>query len=247
MPADSAMRLVLLSNSTNFGGGYLAHAAAAIASLYEGVRRIAFVPFALRDQAGYHGRVREHFAASGIEVERVEDGARGAAVLERAEGLFVGGGNTFRLLDRLQRAHLVEPIRRRVRAGLPYLGSSAGTVITAPTLQTTNDMPIVSPASFASLGLVPFHINCHYLDADPAARHMGETRETRLREFLEENDVPVVGLREGSWIAADGAAGRLTARLQGPLHARLFRRGAEPVECEPGFDFAAVGAAASQH
>jgi dipeptidase E len=227
------MRLVLLSNSTNFGGGYLAHAAAPIAALFEGARRIAFVPFALSDQAGYHGRVREHFAKSGIDVDRIEEGTRGAAALERAEGIFVGGGNTFRLLDRLQRANLVEPIRKRVRAGLPYLGSSAGTVITAPTLQTTNDMPIVQPASFAALGLVPFQINCHYLDADPASRHMGETRETRLREFLEENDMRVVGLREGSWIAVDDAG----ARLEGPLNARLFQRGAEPRECAPGFDF----------
>jgi dipeptidase E len=239
------MRLVLLSNSTNFGGGYLAHAAEAIRTLFEGARRIAFVPFALKDPAGYHARVRQHFAASGIEVDRVEEDARGAAALERAEGLFVGGGNTFRLLDRLQRSQLVESIQRRVRAGLPYLGSSAGTVITAPTLQTTNDMPIVAPASFEALGLVPFQINCHYLDADPASRHMGETRETRLREFLEENDVPVVGLREGSWIAVGDAGGRLTARLEGARCARLFRRGAEARECEPGFDFNASSSTAS--
>jgi dipeptidase E len=227
------MRLVLLSNSTNFGGGYLQHAAAPIASLFEGARCIAFVPFALQDQAGYHAKVRDHFAKSGLEVERVEDGPRGAEGLERAEGLFVGGGNTWRLLDRLQRANLLEPIRRRVRAGLPYLGSSAGTGITAPTIMTTNDMPIVRPASFESLGFVRFQLNCHYLDADPSSRHMGETRETRLREFLEENDVPVIGLREGSWLEVDDA----TARLEGPHKARLFRRGHEPRECSPGFDF----------
>jgi dipeptidase E len=231
------MRLLLLSNSTNFGGGYLAHAAAPIAALFEGVRTIVFVPFALQDQAWYQAKVRDHFQSLGIEVERVEEGTRGAEAMARAGGLFVGGGNTFRLLDRLQRSNLIEPIRKLVRAGLPYLGSSAGTVVSAPTLQTTNDMPIVRPASFEALGLVPFQINCHYLDPDPASRHMGETRATRLKEFLEENDVPVVGLREGSWIAVDDAGGRLAARLGGPLQARFFRRGAEPRECAPGFDF----------
>jgi dipeptidase E len=113
---------------------------------------------------------------------------------------------------------------------MPYLGASAGTNVTAPTIKTTNDMPIVQPASFDALGLVPFQINPHYVDADPASRHMGETREDRLREFLEENDVPVVGLREGAWLRVNGAAGELGGRTG----ARLFRRDRPPEELAPG-------------
>jgi dipeptidase E len=113
---------------------------------------------------------------------------------------------------------------------MPYLGSSAGSVIAAPTLKTTNDMPIVQPRGFDSLGLVPFQINAHYFDADPASTHMGETREERLLQYLEENETPVVGLREGAWIRVEGAA----ARVEGGAGARIFRRGADPVEAAPG-------------
>lgn len=244
------MRLVLLSNSTNFGGGYLDHALPAIAELFRGVRRVAFVPFALADQAGYFERARKRLQDLGIEAERIVEGAPGRRTIEDADGVFVGGGNTFRLLERLQRSGLLAPIRSRTLGGTPYLGASAGTVVAAPTIKTTNDMPIVQPASFEALGLVPFQINCHYLDPEPASRHMGETRETRLREYLEENDLPVVGLREGSWLqveggsagAAGGAVGRENAgrlaslrfHLRGPVAARIFRRGAESVECPAG-------------
>jgi dipeptidase E len=118
--------------------------------------------------------------------------------------VFVGGGNTFRLLDALQRTGLLVVLRARVLDGLPYMGASAGTNIAAPTIRTTNDMPIVEPATFSALGLVPFQINPHYLDADPASTHNGETREQRIGEFLEENDVAVLGLREGTWLRVDG-------------------------------------------
>jgi dipeptidase E len=235
------MRLALLSNSTNHGGGYLDHAAAAVAGLFLGARRIAFVPFALHDQAGYYARARERLRAFGLDTLRVEEGAAGRRVLEEADGVFVGGGNTFRLLDRLQRSDLAAPLAERVRAGLPYLGASAGTVITAPTMRTTNDMPIVEPASLDALGLVPFQINCHYLDPDPDSIHMGETRETRLVEFLEENATPVVGLREGTWLEVEsaplaeaGAPPALRVVLAGPRPARLFRRGVAPIETPPG-------------
>ncbi|HEV8702387.1 MAG TPA: dipeptidase PepE [Candidatus Polarisedimenticolia bacterium] len=236
------MRLVLLSNSINFGCGYLDHAARAITELFQGARRIAFVPFALADQEGYHERVRLRFGALGLDVHRVMEGGHGRDVLEKSEGIFVGGGNTFRLLDRLQRSDFIALIRSRVLAGAPYLGSSAGTVVAGPTIRTTNDMPIVQPASFEALGLVPFQVNCHYLDPDPASRHMGETREARLREFLEENRRPVVALREGSWleVAADAADAPRRVRLCGPLMARLYRRDHEPLECPPG-DLPAFG------
>ncbi|HET8948571.1 MAG TPA: dipeptidase PepE [Candidatus Polarisedimenticolia bacterium] len=235
------MRLLLLSNSTTFGGTYLGHAKKPIVDLFAKVKRIAFVPFALADQEGYFGRARAHFETLGIEVERVLEGTAGRTLAESADGIFVGGGNTFRLLDKLQRSSLLEPIRARVLEGMPYLGSSAGTGIAAPTIMTTNDMPIVKPATFESLGLVPFQMNCHYLDPERGSRHMGETRETRIREFHEENDTPVVGLREGSWLEVEGTAGSQVARLGGPHHARYFVRGAEPRELSPGTDVNAQG------
>jgi dipeptidase E len=233
------MRLLLLSNSTNYGSGYLDHAAGEIADHFAGVGRILFVPFALHDQQGYWEIARRRFAAFGIEVDRLERGADAPAAVENAAGIFVGGGNTFRLLDLLQRARVVEPIRRRVAGGTPYLGSSAGTVVASPTIRTTNDMPIVFPASFDALGLVPFQINCHYLDPDPASRHMGETRERRLLEFLEDNDAVVIGLREGAMLRVVGPAGggALEVELRGTAGARLFRRGAAPTEHRPGAAF----------
>lgn len=223
-------RLFLLSNSTNHGSGYLDHAVEAMAAFLGPVRRVLFVPFALRDWEAYTAKARERLKAAGIEVHGATAGSMGPAALEKAEAVFVGGGNTFRLLDRLQRSGLLEILRRRALAGMPYLGASAGTNIAAPTIRTTNDMPIVEPANFAALGLVPFQINPHYLDADPSSRHMGETREERLREFLEENDTPVLGLREGAWLRVEGDR----AALEGANGARVFRRGADPEEIAPG-------------
>lgn len=223
-------RLLLLSNSTNHGEGYLDHAMPAMRTLLGPVRRILFVPFALRDRAAYAGKARARFAREGIEVDALTADARGARALEAAEAVFVGGGNTFRLLKVLQDAGLLEPLQRRGRGGVPYLGASAGINIACPSIKTTNDMPIVAPGRFDALGLVPFQINPHYLDPDPGSRHMGETREDRLREFHEENDLPVIGLREGAWLRVEGASGR----VEGANGARLFRRGHPPEERGPG-------------
>jgi dipeptidase E len=234
-------RLLLLSNSTNFGGGYLDHAMPRIRELFAGLSRIAFVPFALQDQAAYAAKAGTRFERERVAVDRVTPDAAGRALLESAGGVFVGGGNTFRLLELLQRSQMLEVLRRRALEGAPYLGASAGTNIAAPTIKTTNDMPIVQPASFAALELVPFQINPHYLDADPASRHMGETREDRLREYLEENALPVLGLREGAWLEVLGEA----ATLAGERGARLFRRGREPEELAAGARVdLALGAAA---
>ena len=151
--------------------------------------------------------------------------------------MFVGGGNSFRLLKALHEQDLVRAIRERVAAGAVYMGSSAGTNMACPTLRTTNDMPIVQPPSFEALGLLPFQINPHYLDARPDTAHMGETRAQRLAQFLEENDVPVVGLREGTWLRRE--ADRLTL---GGIEAGgvVFRRGAQPSEIGPGHDLSAL-------
>ena len=215
--------LILASTSSVHGTGYLDHLEAHLEQLFAGVDRLLFVPFAMHDLDGYTGQVRQRFATLGIGVEGIHQTADRAAALERAAAIFIGGGNTFRLLDRLLREELIEPIRRRVAAGMPYLGASAGSNVAGLTIRTTNDMPIVRPASFAALGLVEFQINPHYIDPDPSSTHMGETRDTRLREFHEENDSPVVAMREGALLRVAGE--RIT--LQGDPGGKLFRRGVE--------------------
>jgi dipeptidase E len=229
---EGRRRLVLLSNSTEHGRGYLDHAWEPVSALFAGSREIVFVPFALREHESYTARVRERFARAGIAVRGLPLTAEAPTVVDAAEGVFVGGGNTFRLLDGLQRTGALDALRRRALEGLPYLGSSAGTNVTAPTIRTTNDMPIVQPAYFEALGLVPFQINPHYVDAVPGSTHMGETREQRLLEYLEENERPVLGLREGSWLTVLGD----DCRLEGGRAARLFARGGVPEEIVPGSD-----------
>ncbi len=226
------MNLLLLSNSAQHGRGYLDHAVEEVSDFLSGIDRLTFVPFALRDHEGYGANAARRLAPLGITVTTLMDDARAAEIISASPALFVGGGNTFRLLDHLQRLGLVKLIRDRAGSGMRYMGSSAGTVIASPTMKTTNDMPIVRPRSFDALGLVRFQINPHYLDPDPGSRHMGETRETRLREFHEENETPVLGLREGSWLRVTGES----VSLGSDRPARLFRRGADPEELPPGTD-----------
>jgi dipeptidase E len=217
------MRLLLISSSTVHGYGFLDQPEPEIRSFLGAGQRVAFVPFAAHDHAAYTEKVRERLGLMSLEVVGFDE-------LDRADAIFVGGGNTFRLLKTLYDRNLVDVIRARVRDGLPYIGSSAGTVIAAPTMRTTNDMPIVYPPSFDALGLIPFQINPHYLDADPLSTHKGETRADRIREFHEENEAVVVGLREGSVLRVKGG----TTTLLAEKTARLFRRGREAVEVMPG-------------
>lgn len=200
------------------------------------VDQLAFVPFALFDQEAYGRSAAGRFADAGVEVVVVTADDEGVAILESAEAVFVGGGNTFRLLKTLQNTDLLGVLKRRVADGMIYMGASAGSNIASPTIKTTNDMPIVQPDSFNALGLVPFQINPHYIDSDASTHHMGETREQRLLEFLEENDTAVVGLREGAWIRVDGAE----VVLGGRNGARVFRRGAEPEELATGASLAGL-------
>jgi dipeptidase E len=217
------MRLLLISSSTVHGFGYLDHPEPEMRAFLGERRRVAFVPFALHDHGSYTAKVRERLGKMDLDVVPIDE-------IDNADAIFVGGGNTFRLLKTLYERDLLTPIRDRVRADLPYLGSSAGTVITAPTMRTTNDMPIVQPPSFDALGLVTYQINPHYLDPDPQSTHKGETREERIREFHEENETPVVGLREGSILRVENGV----TTLLGEKTARVFRRGSEPVEVRPG-------------
>ncbi len=226
------MNLLLLSNSTQYGRAYLEHALEAVTAFLPAGAHLAFVPYALADHDTYTARVRAALEPAGIAVRGVHEHTDPVAALESADAVFIGGGNSFRLLSALYRTGLREAVRGAVGAGLPYMGASAGTNMAAPTLRTTNDMPIVQPPSFEALGLVPFQINPHYLDPDPASTHKGETREERLTEFLEENDVPVLGLREGSWLRVEGEA----ARVEGARPARLFTRDRAPRELAAGSD-----------
>ncbi len=150
--------------------------------------------------------------------------------VENAEAIFLGGGNTFRLLKTIYELDLLVPLRRRVREGMPYVGSSAGSNVACATIRSTNDMPIVEPPSLTALGLVPFNLNPHYLDPDPTSTHKGETREERIAQFHEENGEPVVGLREGAILRIEGG----NASLRGIARARLFRKGEPPAEFSPG-------------
>jgi dipeptidase E len=223
-------RLLLISNSTLYGSGYLDHAENEIRQFLAGVKRVLFVPFALHDRDGYTSTARERFQKMGYGLDSVHDAAEPQAAVNNAEAIFIGGGNTFRLLKALYDAEVLETIRRRVNEGMPYIGSSAGSNVAAPTIKTTNDMPIVQPPSFDALNLVPFQINPHFLDPDPDSTHMGETREERIRQFLEENVTPVIGLREGAMLLVEDDS----VSLKGTSGARIFRRGQEPAEAKPG-------------
>jgi len=223
-------RILLISNSTLFGSGYLDHAEAEIRDFLGGLNRVLFVPFALYDRDAYALTARDRFRKMGYELTSVHNAVDRFQAIAETDAVFVGGGNTFRLLKTLYDQSLIGPLRQRVAEGMPFIGSSAGSNVAGPTIKTTNDMPIVQPPSFEALGLVSFQINPHYLDPDPNSKHMGETREKRLLEFLEENDTPVLGLREG----AMARCGNGTTILKGSTGARIFRRGLDPVETLPG-------------
>jgi dipeptidase E len=223
-------RVLLLSSSTVFGSGYLDHAEAEIRDFLGTIARVLFVPFALRDHDGYAARTRGRFARIGYGLDSLHDAADMRQAVSSAEGVFIGGGNTFRLLKRLYDSELLTAIRERVENGMPYLGASAGSNMAGPTIRTTNDMPIVEPPSFAALGLVPFQINPHYVDPTAGSTHMGETREERIMQFLEENETPVIGLREGAILRMENGA----CQLRGSAGARLFRKGHAPIEVSIG-------------
>ena len=224
---ESRRRLLLISNSTLHGSGYLDHAEQAIRSFLEPGACLFFVPFALYDRDTYAAMARERLTRMGYTFQSAHE--KGAS-LARADAIFVGGGNTFRLLDALYRHNLRGDIRYAVARGMPYVGSSAGSIVACPTLKTTKDMPVIQPPSFDALELVPFQISPHYLDPDPTSTHMGETQEERITQYLEENDRRVIGLREGSMIVVEGE----TVTLKGVTGARLFEKGRSPVEHVPG-------------
>jgi dipeptidase E len=225
-------RLLLISNSTQHGSGFLDHAESEIRDFVGRRAQVVFIPYALRDRRACATRVEARLREMGLSVSSVHDVSNMARAVLEAEVVFVGGGNTFRLLKGLYDDDLVEPIRRAVGEGALYIGSSAGSIVACPALKTTKDMPVVQPRSFEALDLVPFQVSPHYLDPVPTSTHMGETQAERIEQFLEENEAPVVGLREGSMLRVqDGAV-----LLRGPHGARIFCRHAVPVEAKAGDD-----------
>jgi dipeptidase E len=231
-PSGAAMtrpdrkRLLLISNSTQHGSGYLDHVEAEMKDFLAAAQRVFFIPFALQDRRAYAEKAEARFREMGFELKSIHDVSNMHRGIEEADAIFVGGGNTFRLLKSLYDHNLIAPIRESVLCGKPYIGSSAGSIVACPSLKTTKDMPIVQPPSFDALNLVPFQISPHYLDPDHSSRHMGETQEERIMQFLEENTENVVGLREGSFLRVQD--GGIT--LKGNTGARIFRRGEKPVE-----------------
>lgn len=228
------LRLLLLSSSRTHGTGYLEHAREQIDWLLgESSRRIAFVPYAA---VRFSFDEYEEMVAAGIgaghEVMGVHRFDEPLDALEKADAIAIGGGNTFKLVHDLQHFGLMDAIKERVQNGTPFMGWSAGSNVAAPRLCTTNDMPIIEPASFNTLGLISAQINPHYIDAHPD-RHMGETREERLLEFVSLNpETTVIGLREGSMLKVDGSV----ATLEGESKARIFKGGEDPREIRPGSD-----------
>lgn len=226
----NSIRVLLISNSTLYGSSYLDHAEAEIRDFLGNVRSVLFVPFALYDRDAYAATAHERFQKMGHGLESIHTASDPQQAVNDAEAIFIGGGNTFRLLKALYDSDILQLIRRRVREGMLYIGSSAGSNVAGPTIKTTKDMPIVQPPSFDALGLVPFQISPHFLDPDPNSTHMGETQEERILQFLEENDTPVAGLREGAMVRAENGS----HILKGSSGARIFRKGLEPVETRPG-------------
>jgi dipeptidase E len=237
--------LLLYSNTKSASSPEpLAHGREVLRDALGARHHVLFIPFARNDWVSYTKTISEALRPVGASVRSISTDPHTSSDFEWAEAIFVGGGNTFRLLARLQRLQLIGPIREAVARGALYVGSSAGTNVAAPSIRTSNDMPIVQPESFESLRLVPFQLNPHYLDGPISKFSSSETREQRLEEYLEENAIPVVGLREDTWLRVDGARATIGGAAGG---ARLFCRGQKPRDIRSGGDISSLLAAGSTH
>lgn len=227
--------IILASTSTVHGSGYLEYILDELKTFFKNVDSILFIPYArpsgiTHDE--YTDIAKKAFKKIDIDVKGIHEFDNPKQAVENAQGIFTGGGNTFLLVKQLYKFDLIDTIKTVVLKGTPYFGTSAGSNICGLTMKTTNDMPIVYPPSFKTLGFVPFNINPHYLDPDPNSKHMGETRQTRITEFHKFNTEPVVGIREGSWLHITDQS----ISLKGTLNARIFEHNKEPYEVETGTD-----------
>lgn len=225
--------LIIASTSTVHGSGYLEYLLDELALFFKDANTIVFIPYARPSgisHEDYTMKAREAFKKIHKNVKGIHEFENPIEAIQNAEAIFTGGGNTFVLLYQLYKNNLLEPLKKSVLKGTPYLGTSAGSNICGLTINTTNDMPIVYPPSFKALSFMPFNINPHYLDPIPNNKHMGETRETRIKEFHAYHTQPVIGLREGSWLQVT----ETSIKLKGPLTARVFEYNKTPYEIESG-------------
>jgi dipeptidase E len=232
--------LLIASTSTIHGGEYLEYLIPTLENHFASCSTILFIPYARPSGIShdeYTEKVSVAFAKINKKVKGLHEFENPAEAIENAEGIFTGGGNTFLLVSQLYKNKVMNVLAETLKKGTPYLGTSAGSNICGLTMQTTNDMPIIYPPSFQTLGLIPFNINPHYLDADLQSKHMGETRETRISEFHQFNSLPVLGLREGSWLDVKGEK----IILKGALSARLFRQNQTPEELSTESDLSFLG------
>lgn len=231
--------IIIASTSTLHGGSYLDYLLPELEVHFKNCESILFIPFARPggiSHEQYTETVSQAFKKININVKGIHEFEDPTVAINNAQGIFTGGGNTFLLVTQLHKNNIMTTLAEAVKNGTPYLGTSAGSNICGLSMQTTNDMPIIYPPSFQTLGLIPFNLNPHYLDPDSQSKHMGETRETRIKEFHAFNTLPVLGLREGSWLDVKG--NKIT--LKGQLSARLFRQNQEPEELEPQTDLGYV-------
>ncbi|MGO2357301.1 MAG: dipeptidase PepE [Mesonia sp.] len=230
------MNCIIASTSTVHGSSYLGYFPDALTELFKGVKEIIFIPYARPGGIShdeYTKKAQEGLEFLNIDVVGIHEKENPMQAIENAEAIFTGGGNTFLLVSQLYKNKLMQALSDKVKAGCAYLGTSAGSNICGKTMNTTNDMPIVHPPSFDTLGLFSFNINPHYLDPDPSSTHKGETRETRIKEFQQLHKIPVVGLREGSWIRIKDE----DLVLKGDLEARVFIPQQEAIEVKPNHSF----------
>ena len=224
--------LIIASTSTLHNGSYLEYLLPELEIHFKEASTILFIPYARPSGIShdeYTTKVREALVKIGKKVKGIHEFENPIEAIQKAEAVFTGGGNTFLLVSELYRNKAIDALEEKLKSGTPYLGTSAGSNICGLTMGTTNDMPIVYPPSFRTLGMVPFNINPHYLDPETNSTHMGETRETRINEFHKFNPQPVIGLREGSWL--DVKENKII--LKGNLTARWFVAGKTPIELAP--------------
>jgi dipeptidase E len=231
--------IIIASTSTVHGSGFLEYLLDDLKLFFQHTDTILFIPYARPSgisHDAYTTKAQDAFAKIGKQVKGIHEFENPIEAVQQANGIFVGGGNTFVLVDQLYKQQLIQPIQNAVSMGTPYLGTSAGSNICGLNIRTTNDMPIIYPPSFKTFGFVPFNINPHYLDPNPDSTHMGETRATRIQEFHHYNTQPVVGLREGSYLKVDGD----TITLKGELQARIFEYNKAAYEVDANTDLSAL-------
>tara|TARA_B100000795_G_scaffold576_1_gene400 strand:- start:12799 stop:13500 length:702 start_codon:yes stop_codon:yes gene_type:complete len=223
--------IIIASTSTLYGGRYLDYLEQTLKELFKDASEILFIPYARPGGIShdtYTQIAAKAFKNIGKELRGIHTFKNPAKAIEKAQGIFTGGGNTFLLVQQLYAQEILAPMRQVILDGTPYLGTSAGSNICGVTMQNTNDMPITYPPSFKTMGVIPFNINAHYLDPDPGGKHMGESRETRIKEFHTKSTIPVVALREGSWLKIQGES----IQLKGKHSARIFKQEKEAFELE---------------